>query len=80
MTKTTESRTSDAIPSSYGTMLTLINERIDASGIERNTIASELGLSVATLTRKLTGRSTLTIHHLARIASVLGCRPSDLVA
>lgn len=80
MTKTTESRTSDAIPSSYETMLTLINERIDASGIERNTIASELGLSVATLTGKLAGRSTLTVTHLARIAMVLGCRPSDLLA
>ncbi|WP_032703817.1 helix-turn-helix domain-containing protein [Mycobacteroides abscessus] len=52
---------------------------VDASGVDRRDIASNLGISVTTLNRRLSGESPFNANELVGLANVLGIKPSELL-
>lgn len=70
-----------AAPVSYYDMtLELIRERIAAAGITPKAIAAGVGISQAALRRKLSGETVLTVCEIGKLARVLGCPMSAIVA
>lgn len=64
----------------YDAMLAEILRRIDAAGMTRKDIAAGLGISQRLLGRKLSGEALLAVKEVSKLARVLGCRMSELVA
>lgn len=58
---------------------TQIVRRISESGSANADLASHLGMSEATLVRRLTSQSDFTIAELARAAQFLDCTLMDLI-
>lgn len=60
-------------------MATQIVRRISESGSANVDLANHLGMSEATLVRRLTSRTDFTVAELARAAEFLDCTLSDLI-
>ncbi|TGB37923.1 helix-turn-helix domain-containing protein [Mycolicibacterium peregrinum] len=58
---------------------TQIVRRISESGSANADLAAHLGISEATLVRRLTSQTSFTIAELAQAADFLGCTLSDLI-
>ncbi|MFV8173746.1 helix-turn-helix domain-containing protein [Mycolicibacterium peregrinum] len=58
---------------------TQIVRRISESGSANADLAAHLGMSEATLVRRLTSKTSFTIAELARAAEFLDCTLSDLI-
>jgi len=50
---------------------TELNNRIEESGVKKNVIAKQLGITSKTLFAKLNGKSEFTISQVVRLSSVL---------
>lgn len=50
---------------------TELNNRIEESGVKKNVIAKQLGITSKTLFAKLNGKSEFTISQVERLSSVL---------
>ncbi|WP_420915252.1 helix-turn-helix domain-containing protein [Mycobacteroides chelonae] len=52
---------------------------VDASGVDRRDIATQLQISVATLNRRLSGENPFKAIELVGLANILGIKPSELL-
>ncbi|WP_074367647.1 helix-turn-helix domain-containing protein [Mycobacteroides abscessus] len=52
---------------------------VAASGVPRRDIATSLGISTATLNRRLSGASPFNADELVGLANILGIKPSELL-
>ena len=64
----------------YDATLALINSRVSNAEVTRKDIAAGMRISQKLLGRKLSGDSMLTVQDIGKLARVLGCRMSELVA
>lgn len=58
---------------------TQIVRRISESGSANTDLAAHLGISEATLVRRLTSQTSFTVAEVAQAADFLGCTLSDLI-
>lgn len=64
----------------YDATLGLIRDRIEAAGMTAEATAAALGVSQATMRRKLSGETVLTVREIGDLAHALGCPMSAIVA
>lgn len=58
---------------------TQIVRRVSELGVDNSNLASRMGISEATLVRRLTSKSSFTIAELAHAADFLECSLADLI-
>lgn len=58
---------------------TQIVRRVSELGLDNSNLASHLGISEATLVRRLTSKTSFTIAEIVNAAEFLGCSLADLI-
>lgn len=56
-----------------------VTARLKEAGLPQRTVAAETGIPIVTLSRRLTGKSSFTVHELDLIADLLGTDVATLI-